>query len=174
LKVQTSIIWRDICLTANVILKYGMGWRLKLWYNHLGEGFIARINLSDSRWSENTIGTHKYNIIYWSLSRSYYNLSSRINYTKKVSSQNHASKDKSEFAEAISLNGHNILFALKENAIHRHSKPEDHSTESNPYRFGLLTDNPCWHRRQEKVAPHLHTEDNKIKAWVTTISKTLN
>jgi hypothetical protein len=27
--------------------------------------------------------------------------------------------------EVISLNGQNILFALKENAIHQHSKPED-------------------------------------------------
>jgi hypothetical protein len=42
-------------------------------------------------------------------------------------------KDKSEFAEAISLNGQNILFALKENVIHRHSMPEDSSMESNPH-----------------------------------------
>jgi hypothetical protein len=42
----------------------------------------------------------------------------------------------------ISLNGQNILFALKENANHRHSKPEDPSTESNPHQFGLFTDNP--------------------------------
>jgi hypothetical protein len=35
----------------------------------------------------------------------------------------------------ISLNGQNILFALKENAIHRHSKPEDHSTD--PTLIGL-------------------------------------
>jgi hypothetical protein len=34
----------------------------------------TRISLSDSRWSESTINTHKYNIIYWSSSRSYYNL----------------------------------------------------------------------------------------------------
>jgi hypothetical protein len=33
-----------------------------------------RISLSDSRWSENTINTHKYNIKYCSSSRSYYNL----------------------------------------------------------------------------------------------------
>jgi hypothetical protein len=37
----------------------------------------------------------------------------------------------------ISLNGQNILFALKENAIHRHSKPKNPSSESNPHRFGL-------------------------------------
>jgi hypothetical protein len=55
--------------------------------------------------------------------------------------KNYASGDKSEFAEAISLNGQNILFALKENSIHRHSKPEDPSTESNPHQFGLPTDN---------------------------------
>jgi hypothetical protein len=67
-------------------------------------------------------------------------------------------------AEMISLNGQNILFALKENAIHQHSKPEDPSTESIPHRFGLLTDNPRRHHRQEEAAPHLHTEDNKSKA----------
>jgi hypothetical protein len=63
----------------------------------------------------------------------------------------------------ISLNGQNILFALKENAIHWHSKPEDSNTESNPHRFGLPTDNPCRHRRQEEAAPDLHIEDNKSK-----------
>jgi hypothetical protein len=62
--------------------------------------------------------------------------------------------------EAISLNGQNILFVLKENVIHRHSKPEDPSTKSNPPQFGLRTDNP---HRQEKVASHLHIEDNKSK-----------
>jgi hypothetical protein len=36
----------------------------------------------------------------------------------------------------ISLNGQDVLFALKENAIHRCSKPEDPSTESNPHQFG--------------------------------------
>jgi hypothetical protein len=30
-------------------------------------------------------------------------------------------RKKSKFAEVISLNGQNILFALKENAIHQHS-----------------------------------------------------
>jgi hypothetical protein len=73
-------------------------------------------------------------------------------------------KDKSEFAEAISLNGHNILFALKENIIHRHSKPEDPSTESNPHQFGLPTDNPHQHHRQEEAVPHLHIEDSESKA----------
>jgi hypothetical protein len=72
----------------------------------------------------------------------------------------------------ISLNGQDVLFALKENAIHRRSKPEDPSTESNPHRFGLPTDNPRRHRRQEESVPHLHTENNKSKAWVTTLSKT--
>jgi hypothetical protein len=91
---------------------------------------------------------------------------------QEVWSQNYASKDKSEFAEAISLNGQNILFTLKENAIHRHTKPVDPSTESNPHRFGLSTDNPHRHCWQEEAAPHLHTEDNKSKAWVTTLSKT--
>jgi hypothetical protein len=66
--------------------------------------------------------------------------------------------------EAISLNVQNILFALEENAIHRHSKPEDLITEFNPPRFGLPTDNPHQHRRKEEAAPHLHTGDNKSKA----------
>jgi hypothetical protein len=66
--------------------------------------------------------------------------------------------------EASSLNGQDIPFALKENAIHWHSKPEDPSTESIPHRFGLPTDNPHRHRRQEEVVPHLHTEDHKSKA----------
>jgi hypothetical protein len=52
--------------------------------------------------------------------------------------------------KAISLNGQNILFALKENAIHWHPKPRDPSMESNPHRFGLPTDNPHRHRWQEE------------------------
>jgi hypothetical protein len=43
----------------------------------------------------------QYHIIH--SSRSYYNLGSRISYTKEVGSQNYASKDITEFAEAISL-----------------------------------------------------------------------
>jgi hypothetical protein len=74
------------------------------------------------------------------LSESYYNFSSHINYTEEVHSQNHALGDKSEFAEAFSLNNQNILFTLKENAIHRHSNPEDPSMDSNPHRIGLPTD----------------------------------
>jgi hypothetical protein len=132
-----------------------------LWQNHLREGFVVKINLSDSQWSENTINTHKYNTIYWSSSRSYYNLSSHINCTEDVQSQNYASKDKSEFAEAFSLNAQDILFALKENVVHRRSKPEDPSTEPNPHRFGLPTDNPHRHRRQEEAAPHLHTKSQQ-------------
>jgi hypothetical protein len=83
---------------------------------------------------------------------------------QEVRRENYASEDKSEFAEAISLNGQNILFALKENAIHRYSKPEDPSTESNPHRFGLPIDNPHRHHRQVEATPHLRTEDNKRKA----------
>jgi hypothetical protein len=90
-----------------------------MWQNHLGKGSVARINLSDSRRSENTINTHKYNTIYWSSSRSYYNLGSRISYIEEVWRQNYTSKDKLEFAEVISLNDQNILFALKENDIHQ-------------------------------------------------------
>jgi hypothetical protein len=65
--------------------------------------------------------------------------------------------------EVISLNGQNIRFAPKENAIHWHSKPEDPSTESIPHWFGIPTDNSHRHRRQEEAAPHLYTEDNKSK-----------
>jgi hypothetical protein len=144
----------------------------RLWQNHLGKGFIARINLSDSRRRKNTINTHKHNSMYWSSSWSYYILGSCISYIEEVWSQNYAPGDKSEFANAISLNGKNILFALKENAIHQHSKPKDPCTESNPPRFGLPTNNPHQHRRQEEAAPHLHTEDNKRKAWATTLSRT--
>jgi hypothetical protein len=132
-----------------------------LWQNHLEKGFIVRIILSDSRRNENTINTHKYNTIYWSLDRSYYNLDSRISYKWEVWSQNYASKDKSEFTKAIFLNGQNILFALKENVIHRRSKPENPSTDFNPHRFRLPTDNP-----------RLHIKDSKNKAWATTLSKT--
>jgi hypothetical protein len=128
-----------------------------VWENHLGEGFITRINLSNSRRSENTINTHKYNTIYWNSNRSYYNLGSCISYIEEVWSQNYTSGDKSEFAEAISLNDQYILFALKENVIHRCSKLEDPSTKSNPHRFGLPTGNPRRHHRQEEAVPHLHT-----------------
>jgi hypothetical protein len=58
----------------------------------------------------------------------------------------------------ISLNNQNILFALKENAIHRCSKLEDPSTESNPHGFGLPTNNPHRHHRKEEAIPHLHIE----------------
>jgi hypothetical protein len=64
----------------------------------------------------------------------------------------------------ISLNGQNILFALKANVIHQHSKPEDPSMECIPHQFELPTDNPHHHRRQEEADPHLHTEDSKSKA----------
>jgi hypothetical protein len=66
----------------------------------------------------------------------------------------------------------NILFALEENAVHRHSKHEDPSTESNPHRFGPPTDNPRQHRWKEEAVPHLRTGDNKSKALATMLSKT--
>jgi hypothetical protein len=64
----------------------------------------------------------------------------------------------------IPLNCQNIFFALKEKAIHQRSNPVDPSTESNPRRFRLPTENPCRHHRQEEAPPHLHTEYNKSKA----------
>jgi hypothetical protein len=76
---------------------------------------------------------------------------------KRFEAKNYASEDKLEFVEAISLNDQNILFALNENPIHRCSKLEDPSTESNPHRFGLPTDNPRQHHRKEEATPHLHT-----------------
>jgi hypothetical protein len=113
-----------------------------VWQNHLEKGSVTRINLSDSRWSKNTINTHKYNTIYWSSSRSYCNLGSCISYIEEVWRKNYTPKDTSESAKAISLNGQDILFALKENVIHRCSKPESPSTESNRHQFRLPTDNP--------------------------------
>jgi hypothetical protein len=76
---------------------------------------------------------------------------------QEVWSQKYASGDKLEFVKAISLDGQYILFALKENVIHRRSKPKDPSTESNPCRFGLPTDNPRRHHQQEEAVPHMHT-----------------
>jgi hypothetical protein len=63
--------------------------------------------------------------------------------------------------EAISLNDQNILFTLKENAIHRRSKPEDTSMESNPHRFGLPTDNSRRHHQKEEVVPHCTQEKSQ-------------
>jgi hypothetical protein len=137
-----------------------------------GRGSSTRISLSDYQWCENIINTHKYNTIYSSSSRSYYDLGSRISYTEEVWSQNYTPEDKSEFAKLISLNSQSIRFAIKENDIHWRSVPEDPSTESNPHRFGLPIDNPRQHHRQEEAVPHLHTEDSKSKAWATTLSKT--
>jgi hypothetical protein len=62
------------------------------------------------------------------------------------------------------LNVQNILFTVEENAIHQRSKAEDPSKEFNPQRFGLLTDNPHRHRRNEEANPDLHIGDNKSKA----------
>jgi hypothetical protein len=65
--------------------------------------------------------------------------------------------------EVISLKGPNILFALKENAIHHRSKPKDPSTKTNYHWFGLPTDNPRRHHQQEEAVPHLHIKNNKSK-----------
>jgi hypothetical protein len=70
-------------------------------------------------------------------------------------------KDNSEFTEVISLNGQNILFTLKENAIQQRSKPKDPSTESNPHQFGPSTDNSHRHYRKEEAAPHPYTENQQ-------------
>jgi hypothetical protein len=86
-----------------------------------------------------------------------------MSYTKrfeaKITFQRYNRVCRSDFSH-----GQDIPFALKGNANHRHSKPGDPSTESNPHRFGLLTDNPHRHHRQEEAVPHLHTEDSKSKA----------
>jgi hypothetical protein len=58
----------------------------------------------------------------------------------------------------------NILFALEDNVIHRCSKPEDPSTESNPPWFGPPTNNPHRHHQKEEADPHLHIGDKKSKA----------
>jgi hypothetical protein len=131
----------------------------------------TKINLSDSRWSENTINTNKYNTTYWSLSISYYKLGSRFKYTKGLRSKD-ASKDSFRVCGSRNTLVQNILFTQEENAIHQHSKHEDPSMVSNPHRFGPPTDNPHRHRQKEEEAPHLHTGDNKSKAWATMLNKT--
>jgi hypothetical protein len=68
-----------------------------------GRGSSTWISMSDSRRSENTINTHKYNTnIHWSLSITYCNLSLRFQFTKGWSPKD-TSKDKIEFVEAVSL-----------------------------------------------------------------------
>jgi hypothetical protein len=68
-----------------------------------GSGSSTRISLSDSEWSKNTINPHNYNTkIYWSSSISYYNLGLCFKLTKGWSPKD-ASKDITEFAEAVSL-----------------------------------------------------------------------
>jgi hypothetical protein len=103
----------------------------------------------------------QYHIIH--SSRSYYNLASRISYTKRFEAKITFER-LIKVWEAISLRVRTFPFALKGNAIHRHSKPGDPSTESNPRRFELPTGNPRRHHRQEEAVPHLHTEDSKSKA----------
>jgi hypothetical protein len=61
-------------------------------------------------------------------------------------------------------NVQNILFALDENIIHQHSKPEDPSLESNPHRFRLPTNNPHRHHWKEEAVLHLHIGDSRSKA----------
>jgi hypothetical protein len=61
-----------------------------------------------------------------------------------------ASKDRTEFAEVVSLIDQIILFALEENAIHQPSEPEDPSTVPNPHWFGPPTDNPHRHHWKEE------------------------
>jgi hypothetical protein len=56
-----------------------------------------------------------------------------------------ALKDISEFAEVEITLFQNILFALDENVIHQHSKPEDPNMVPNPHRVGPPTDNPRRH-----------------------------
>jgi hypothetical protein len=81
-------------------------------------------------------------------------------------------KNVSEFSEVISLIIQYILIILEENVIHQCSNPRDPSTVSISHQFGPPTGNPHQHHRKEKAAPHLHTGDNKSKAWATMLSKT--
>jgi hypothetical protein len=57
-----------------------------------------------------------------------------------------------------------ILFFLKENNIHRHSKLMDPSMVFNPHWFGPPTVIPHRHCREEEEYPHLDTGNNKSKA----------
>jgi hypothetical protein len=82
---------------------------------------------------------------------------------QKVEAQKMLQEIDSELAEVETLVQY-ILFALEENAIHRHSNAMDPSTAPNPHRFGPSTDIPHRHCRQEEKTPHLHTGDNESKA----------
>jgi hypothetical protein len=86
-----------------------------------------------------------------------------MSYTKRFEAKTMLQRYNRVYGSDFS-HGQDIPFSLKGNAIHRHSKPGDPSTESNPRRFELPTDNPRRHCRQEEAVPHLHTEDSKSKA----------
>jgi hypothetical protein len=134
-----------------------------------GRGSLTRINLGDSRWSDNIINTHKYNTIYWSPSISYYKLGSSFKY-RTCFKPKETSKDRSCRSGNTLIQ--DILYTLEENAINLRSKPKNPSTVSNPDQFGPPTGIPRRHHRKEEEATHQHTGDNKSKAWTTTLSKT--
>jgi hypothetical protein len=142
---------------------------MHLWQNQEGVRRQDQLERFSAKREHNQHTIVHYHIIH--LSKSYYNLVSRIRYIKrfkvKITLQRLIRVCESDFSH-----GQDIPFALKGNAIHQHSKPGDPSTEFNPRRFGLSTGNPRRHYRQEEAVPHLHTEDSKSKAWATTLSKT--
>jgi hypothetical protein len=136
-----------------------------------GWGSSTKINISDSRWSENTINTYKYNTIYRSSSISYYKLVSCFKYTKGLKLKDN-SKDSFRVCGSGNTLVQDILFAQEENAIHQRSKPEDLSMVSNLNRFGPPIGIPHRHHWKEEETPHLHTWGKKSKAWATMLSKT--
>jgi hypothetical protein len=52
----------------------------------------------------------------------------------------------------------------------QHTPMTGPSTESDPQKSRLFTDNHHWHRQKRK-RNHRHTKDQHSKAWVTTLSK---
>jgi hypothetical protein len=67
-----------------------------------GRGLSTRIILSNSQWRENTINPHEYNNIYWKFKYKLLQIRFMFKFTKCWSPKD-ASKDISEFVEAISL-----------------------------------------------------------------------
>jgi hypothetical protein len=116
-----------------------------------GRGSSTSISLSDSRRSENTINTHKYNTIYCSSSRSYYNLGSCISYTER------GLKPKLRFkkCQPSVLYAWGSLYGVQPSSVWTsHWQPSSASP-----------------KRGSSSSP-AHRKNYMSKAWATTLSKT--
>jgi hypothetical protein len=124
--------------------------------------------LSEAR----TQSTHnKHTIPYIKFKYDYYTLGLCIKYIKGSLKQKHASRKCFRVSESDLSLVQYIPFALEVSDIHQRSKPTDPSMAPNPHRFGPSTGIPRRHCRKEEEDPHLHTEDNKSKAWATMLNK---